>query len=181
MPFFYIDHLTFHHTWQLGNISFYKRQQWTKFFVSLSYLIVTISTISTISSLQYLLSTKNTRLQCSHRSTSERNFPNVIAWMSQEEMTTRMWFKIISEHLGPWSWAVQRVQHARNPLDKLKKTTAMHTCKQTKGAFYSEGPKHKECQKVRNVTKCKRLKLTFLSKKKYHTSSLPIGQFISQV
>ena len=53
----------------------------------------------------------------------------------------------------------------------------MHTCKQTKGAFYSEGPKHKECQKVRNVTKCKRLKLTFLSKKK----SLPIGQFISQV
>ena len=81
------------------------------FFVSLSYLIVTISTISTKSSLQYLLSTKNTRLQCSHRSTSERNFPNVIAWMSQEEMTTRMWFKIISEHLGPWSWAVQRVQH----------------------------------------------------------------------
>lgn len=57
----------------------------------------------------------------------------------------------------------------------------MHTCKQIKGAFYSEGPKHKECQKVRNVTKCKRLKLTFLSKKKYHTSSLPIGQFISQV
>ena len=45
----------------------------------------------------------------------------------------------------------------------------------------SEGPKHKECQKVRNVTKCKRLKLSFLSKKKYHTSSLPIGQFISQV
>ena len=67
--------------------------------------------------------------------------------MSQEEMTSRMWFKIISEHLGPWSWAVQRVQYAKNPLDKLKKTTAMHTCKQTKGAFYSEGPNTKNARK----------------------------------
>lgn len=50
-----------------------------------------------------------------------------------------------------------------------------------KGCLLFRRTQHKECQKVRNVTKCKRLKLTFLSKRKYHTSSLPIGQFISLV